>query len=59
MQAKQERYYWVDVAKAIGIFLIFYAHMLQRTYRMSTEAVFFQYKFIYAFHLPGYCRTRR
>ena len=52
MQAKQERYYWVDVAKAIGIFLIFYGHMLQRTYRMSTEAVFFQYKFIYAFHLP-------
>lgn len=50
MQEKRERYYWVDVAKAIGIFLIFYAHKLQRTYRMSTEAVFFQYKFVYAFH---------
>ena len=52
MKKKKERYYWVDAAKAIGIFLIFYAHMLQRTYRMSTDAVFFQYKFVYAFHLP-------
>jgi len=52
MQNKKPRYYWVDVVKVIGIFLVFYAHILQRSYRSSTEAVFFQYKFIYAFHMP-------
>jgi len=52
MQEKQKRYYWVDIVKVIGIFLIYYGHVLQRTYRLSADAIFFQYKFIYAFHLP-------
>ncbi|MBT3323345.1 MAG: acyltransferase family protein [Anaerolineae bacterium] len=52
MLKKKTRYYWVDVAKVIGIFLIYYAHVLQRIYRHSTDTVFFQYKFFYAFHLP-------
>ena len=52
MQNKKTRYYWVDVVKVIGIFFVFYAHILQRTYRSSPEAVFFQYKLIYAFHMP-------
>ena len=52
MQEKKRRFYWVDVVKVIGIFLVFYAHILQRTYRSSTDAIFFQYKLIYAFHMP-------
>ena len=52
MQTIKKRYYWVDAAKAIGIFLIFQAHILQRAYRSSTIEIFWQYKFIYAFHLP-------
>lgn len=52
MKEQKERFYWVDIAKAIGIFLIYYAHLLQRAYRLSPDAVFFQYKFTYAFHLP-------
>lgn len=52
MQKKQTRYYWVDVVRAIGIFLVFYAHILQRSYRLSAETVFFQYKLIYSFHMP-------
>lgn len=52
MPEKKTRYYWVDVVKVIGIFLVYYAHVLQRTYHFSTDAVFFQYQFIYAFHMP-------
>lgn len=52
MSSVKERYYWVDVAKAIGIFFIFQAHLLQRAYRSSPEEVYLLYKFIYAFHLP-------
>ena len=52
MQKKQNRYYWVDAVKVIAIFLVYYAHILQRTYRLSTDAIFFQYKLIYAFHVP-------
>lgn len=52
MQSQQTRYYWVDILKVFGIFLIYYGHVLQRTYRLSPDAVFFQYKLIYAFHLP-------
>jgi len=49
---QQSRYYWVDVVKALGIFFVFYGHVLQRTYRLSTEDVFLQYKLVYAFHMP-------
>ena len=52
MQTMRPRYYWVDVVKVFGIFLVYYAHILQKTYRLSTDAIFFQYKLIYAFHLP-------
>jgi len=52
MQSQQTRYYWVDVVKVIGIFLVYYGHVLQRAYHLSTDAVFFQYKLVYAFHMP-------
>lgn len=52
MQEKKARYYWVDVLKVLGIFLVYYAHILQRAYRLSTDGVFEQFKLIYAFHIP-------
>ena len=52
MPEEKSRYYWVDVVKVLGIFLVFYAHVLQKTYRLSTDEIFFQYKLIYAFHMP-------
>jgi len=52
MQDKGTRYHWVDIVKAIGIFLVYYGHVLQHTQHLSTAAVFFQYKLIYAFHMP-------
>lgn len=52
MQEKKARYYWVDVVKVLGIFLVYYAHILQRSYRLSTDGVFEQFKFVYAFHIP-------
>ena len=52
MQLMRPRYYWVDAAKVIGIFLVYYAHVLQTTYRFSTDTIFFQYKLIYSFHVP-------
>ena len=52
MEKMRPRYYWVDVVKVIGILLVYYAHVLQKTYRLSTDDIFFQYKLIYAFHLP-------
>jgi fucose 4-O-acetylase-like acetyltransferase len=52
MQLTRPRHYWIDVTKVIGIFLVYYAHVLQATYHFSTDVVFFQYKLIYAFHVP-------
>jgi len=52
MQTTRPRYYWVDAAKVIGIFLVYYAHVVQTAHHLSTDAIFFQYKLIYAFHIP-------
>jgi len=46
------RVYWIDAAKAIGIFLVFYGHVLEKLYRLDQPVIFAQYKFIYAFHMP-------
>ena len=44
---------WLDVAKALGIFLVFYGHLLEVMYRYGGRPFLFpQIKFIYAFHMP-------
>ena len=44
---------WLDVAKALGIFLVFYGHLLEAMYRYGGRPFLFpQLKFIYAFHMP-------
>lgn len=48
----QRRIEWLDIAKAIGIFLVFYGHFVERVYDMGNEVALAQQKLIYAFHMP-------
>jgi len=50
--ASTSRIYWIDAAKALGIFLVFYGHFLQKLFRRGNETGFLHTKFIYAFHMP-------
>lgn len=44
---------WIDTAKALGIFLVFYGHLIENVSRREgLDIAFLQYKFIYAFHMP-------
>lgn len=44
---------WIDTAKALGIFLVFYGHLIENVSRQAgLDIAFLQYKFIYAFHMP-------
>ena len=48
----KSRYAWVDIAKALGIFLVFYGHLVEQVYHDGVLKAFYQFKFIYAFHMP-------
>ena len=48
----KSRYAWVDTAKALGIFLVFYGHLVDIVARSGVAQAFYQVKFIYAFHVP-------
>lgn len=44
---------WLDVAKAVGIFLVFYGHVLETMFRYGGRPFLLpQLTFIYAFHMP-------
>lgn len=48
-----ERVLWVDLAKAYGMILVFYAHFIERwILNFHSNATLAQYKFIYSFHMP-------
>ena len=49
---KKIRVNWVDTAKGLGIFLVFYGHIIQSFYLTGTSFALIQVKFIYAFHMP-------
>ena len=49
---KSERIYWVDAAKAIGIFLVFYGHVVEFVQQQESLIAFSQFKFIFSFHMP-------
>jgi acyltransferase len=51
---KINRVHWVDTAKAIGIALVFYGHLIEAyAYPWTTTTIAFkQFKFIYSFHVP-------
>ena len=43
---------WVDVAKALGIVLVFHGHFVQWFIPLGVQAAAAQMKWIYAFHMP-------
>jgi fucose 4-O-acetylase-like acetyltransferase len=43
---------WVDVAKGIGIILVFYGHFVQRFVELNVPAAADQMRWIYSFHMP-------
>ncbi len=43
---------WLDVAKAMGMFLIWYGHIAQKMAEIKIDAAAAQFQFIYSFHLP-------
>jgi len=43
---------WVDVAKGLGIALVFYGHFVQRFIDLGVPAAAYQMKWIYSFHMP-------
>ena len=47
-----ERVYWVDAAKSIGIFLVFYGHIVEFVQQQGSLIAFSQFKFIFSFHMP-------
>lgn len=55
-RTKLERLFWLDAAKAYGMFLVYYGHFVERISDLQGfvvgTAAFSQYKFIYAFHMP-------
>jgi acyltransferase len=46
------RIVWIDVAKAYGMILVFYGHIVERFVWLGYVSAQFQLKFIYAFHMP-------
>ena len=46
-----KRILWIDTAKAIGIFLVFYGHLIEPLIKINSTA-YLQFKFINAFHMP-------
>jgi fucose 4-O-acetylase-like acetyltransferase len=42
----------VDIAKALGIFFVFYGHIVEQVASDCGSQGFYQFKFIYAFHVP-------
>ncbi len=49
-----KRIEWIDTTKAIGIFLVFYGHYIERMIHMEggNGIAKFQFGFIYSFHMP-------
>ena len=49
---KSERVEWVDVAKGLGIFLVFYGHYVDKMAAQGMPAATLQMSWIYSFHMP-------
>jgi acyltransferase len=43
---------WVDVAKGLGILLVFHGHLVERFIEAGVPAALSQMKWIYSFHMP-------
>jgi len=52
MKKKSERIYWIDAAKAINIFFVFYAHISGTVRHQGSSIALSQFKFICSFNMP-------
>jgi fucose 4-O-acetylase-like acetyltransferase len=43
---------WIDTARAYGIFLVYYGHLVESMGKMGNEAALAHTKLVYAFHMP-------
>ena len=50
----KNRILWIDTAKAIGIFLVFYGHVLEPLIKFNSTA-FLQFKFVAMFWITFEC----
>ncbi|WP_374374576.1 acyltransferase family protein [Dongia sp.] len=46
------RFVSADVARCLGIFLVYHGHIVERMMYLGQDAAAHQYKFIYSFHMP-------
>lgn len=46
------RFSWLDAAKAYGIFLVFYGHIMYQMAEAGSAAAMIQMKLVYSFHMP-------
>lgn len=51
-QVYKKRITYLDTAKAIGIFLVFYGHLVSEISDLGSQVAFAQFKFIFSFHMP-------
>ena len=47
-----KRIFWLDTAKAYGIILVFYGHIIERFEILGSSSMAYQHQIIYGFHIP-------
>ncbi len=52
MNIENARIPWIDRAKAIGIFVVYYGHIIEELANKGNTTALTQFKWIYAFHMP-------
>ena len=48
----RQRIFWLDAAKAYGMFLVYYGHTVERFYNGENQASLLRDRLIYAFQMP-------
>ena len=43
---------YLDASKAIGMYLVYYGHFIEKLYYAGASSIFSELKLIYAFHVP-------
>jgi fucose 4-O-acetylase-like acetyltransferase len=43
---------WIDIARAYGMFLVFYGHFVETVFEFGNEPALLQEKLVYSFHMP-------
>ena len=51
-QSGKYRFDFIDIARIIGVALVYYGHLVESYMKAGNEVAALQYKFIYSFHMP-------